>query len=133
VAATNNDLNLSDDDGRTWRPLEVGRFMPWSYCRALGQKCGVPEVLFLGNGDFPPGSEGAIGRSTDAGESWQAAALPGRANSTVWNFATHPADPELVYAASVSGQVFRSTDGGARWEKLKREFGEVRALAWAPA
>jgi hypothetical protein len=59
--------------------------------------------------------------------------MPGRANSTVWNFAVHAADPVLIYAASVSGEVYRSTDAGASWEKLAREFGEVRALAWAPA
>ena len=59
--------------------------------------------------------------------------MPGRANSTVWTFAVHPAVPALVYAASVSGQVYRSTDGGTTWQKLPREFGEVRALAWTPA
>ena len=57
---------------------------------------------------------------------------PGRANSTIWNFAVHPADPNLIYASSVSGEVYRSTDGGASWEKLAREFGEIRALAWTP-
>ena len=59
--------------------------------------------------------------------------MPGLANSTVWNFATHPSDGGLVYAASVSGEVYRSTDGGASWGKLAAEFGEVRGLAWAPA
>jgi photosystem II stability/assembly factor-like uncharacterized protein len=133
LAATNNDLNVSTDDGLTWRPLQVGRSLPWSYCRALAQQCGRPEVVLLGNGDSPPGSAGVVARSADAGDSWEVAAMPGRANSTVWNFAVHPADPELVYAASVSGQVYRSADGGASWEKLSREFGEVRALAWTPA
>jgi hypothetical protein len=51
----------------------------------------------------------------------------------VWNFAVHPADAALVYAASISGQVYRSEDGGATWRKLETEFGEIRALAWAPA
>jgi photosystem II stability/assembly factor-like uncharacterized protein len=132
LAATNNDLNLSTDDGLTWRPLQVGRSLPWSYCRALAQQCGRPEVVLLGNGDAPPGSSGVVARSADAGDSWGVAAMPGRANSTVWNFAVHPADPERVYAASVSGQVYRSADGGASWEKLPHEFGEIRALAWTP-
>jgi photosystem II stability/assembly factor-like uncharacterized protein len=73
-----------------------------------------------------------VARSTDAGETWAAARMPGRANSTLWNFAVHPADPELIYASSVSGEVYRSTDAGASWEKLPREFGEIRALAWTP-
>jgi photosystem II stability/assembly factor-like uncharacterized protein len=133
LATTNNDLNVSEDGGRTWAPLSVGRVLPWPYCRALAQKCGDPEVLLLGVGDGPPGSVGAVARSTDGGASWRLADLPGRANSTVWNFAAHPADPELLYASSVSGQVYRSTDGGATWAKLAREFGEIRSLAWAPA
>jgi hypothetical protein len=132
LASTNNDLNVSTDDGGTWQPLEIGKSLPWSYCRGMGQKAGSPEVVFLGNGDFPPGSVGVVARSTDGGRTWQTPKMPGRANSTIWNFATHPADPELVYAASVSGEIYRSTDGGASWEKLEREFGEVRALAWAP-
>jgi photosystem II stability/assembly factor-like uncharacterized protein len=132
LASTNNDLNLSTDDGETWQPLRVGQSLPWTYCRGLAQQCGHPEVVFLGHGDAPPGSVGVVARSVDAGQTWQVAQMPGRANSTVWTFAVHPADPQLIYAASVSGQVYRSTDGGASWQKLAREFGEIRALAWTP-
>ena len=132
LATTNNDLNVSLDSGETWRPLQVGKALPWSYCRALAQMCGRPEVLLLGNGNGPPGDAGVVALSTDAGESWREARMPGRANSTIWNFATHPADPKLIYASSVSGEVYRSTDGGQSWEKLAREFGEIRALAWTP-
>jgi photosystem II stability/assembly factor-like uncharacterized protein len=133
LAATNNDLNRSADDGATWQPLGVGRSLPWSYCRALAQRPGRPAEVLLGNGDGPPGSCGVVARSRDGGDTWDVAGMPGRANSTLWCFATHPADPDLVYAASVSGGVYRSGDGGASWEKLAREFGEVRALAWSPA
>ncbi len=133
LAATNNDLNVSEDDGVTWRPLQIGQSMPWSYCRTLAQPCGRPDVILLGNGDFPPGSAGVVGRSVDGGTTWQLADMPGRANSTIWNFAVHPADPQMIYASSVSGQVYRSLDGGVSWRRLAREFGEVRALAWAPA
>lgn len=132
LASTNNDLNRSTDGGETWEPLRIGQEMPWPYCRALAQLCDRPEVVLLGNGDGPPGSVGVIGRSTDGGDTWHPAHMPARANSTLWNFAVHPADPQLVYASSVSGQVYRSTDGGASWEKLRREFGEIRALAWTP-
>jgi photosystem II stability/assembly factor-like uncharacterized protein len=132
LAATNNDLNLSTDDGQTWRPLEVRKALPWSYCRALAQPCGAPDVVLLGMGDGPPGAAGSVARSVDGGDSWEVSALPGRANSTVWNFATHPADPDLIYAASVSGEVYCSAVAGASWHKLAREFGEVRALAWVP-
>jgi photosystem II stability/assembly factor-like uncharacterized protein len=132
LAATNNDLNISNDDGATWKPLKIGSVLPWPYCRALAQPCGRPEVVLLGAGDGPPGGVGTVARSEDAGETWTAAAMPGRANSTIWTFAVHPADPALIYAASVSGEIYRSTDAGIMWEKLDREFGEIRALAWTP-
>ena len=132
LATTNRDLNLSDDDGKTWRPAHIDRVLPWPYCRALAQKVGRPDVLFLGNGDGPPGCSGALARSLDSGDTWQRLTLPCEPNSTIWNIAVHSADPELIYANSVSGQVFRSFDGGDTWDKLRREFGEIRALAWTP-
>ena len=130
-AATNRDLNASDD-GVTWHGVGIDRSLPWIYCRGLVGVRGVPRSLLLGNGTGPPGWEGVIGRSTDGGETWAEAKMPGRANSTIWTFATHAADPGLIYAASVSGQVYRSLDAGATWDRLRREFGEIRALAWAP-
>lgn len=132
LAATNNDLNLIADDGATWQPLRIGQSMPWSYCRTLAQPCGQPEAILLGNGDAPPGTAGVVGRSADGGTTWQQADMPSRANSTIWNFAVHPAEARMIYASSVSGQVYRSLDGGTSWQKLAREFGEIRALAWAP-
>jgi photosystem II stability/assembly factor-like uncharacterized protein len=132
VATTNNDLNLSDDGGRTWRPGGINKVLPWPYTRALVQRCDSPETLFVGGGDAPPGCEGAIAVSRDGGSTWTPAAMPGRSNSTMWNFGVHPSDPRLIYAASVSGEVYRSTDGGDSWIKLGREFGEIRALAWVP-
>jgi photosystem II stability/assembly factor-like uncharacterized protein len=132
LAATNNDLNISDDDGKMWRPLGIGGALPWAYCRALCQPCGRPEVILLGAGSGPPGDAGAVARSADSGDSWALAKMPATANSTIWTFAIHPADPALVYAASVSGELYRSADAGASWEKLDREFGEIRALAWTP-
>jgi photosystem II stability/assembly factor-like uncharacterized protein len=132
LAATNNDLNLSEDDGQSWRPLDIRKQAPRAYCRSLAQIVGHPERVLLGVGDGPPGWSGFIVVSEDGGDNWRAAVLPGPANSTVWNFATHPADPSLVYASSVSGEVYRSEDAGASWVKLAREFGEIRSLAWLP-
>jgi len=132
LASTNNDVNLSLDEGDTWQPLQLRQALPLPYFRGLAQLCGQPEVILLSNGDAPPGTTGLVARSPDGGMTWQPAQMPGRANSTMWNFAVHAADPALVYASSVSGQVYRSVDGGGSWQKLSREFGEIRALAWTP-
>lgn len=135
LATTNNDLNISHDDGQTWLPQRVGERFGHSYCRGLAQRPDRPETLFLGNGDGPPGTVGAAWRSHDAGQTWQRMELPGTPNSTIWDFAFHPLRPDAVYAYSVSGEVYYSPDGGEHWEKTPREFGEIRAIAcgWTPS
>lgn len=130
IATTNNDVNVSTDDGDTWQPMRLKEKLPLPYFRGLAQRCGKPHELLLGNGDAPPGTTGLIARSLDCGQTWQPALMPGRSNSTIWNIAVHPANPDLIYASSVSGQVYRSANGGTSWQKLAREFGEIRALAW---
>jgi photosystem II stability/assembly factor-like uncharacterized protein len=133
LAATNKDLNISDDGGQTWHAANMASHLPWDYTRSLGQKVGSPEVVFLGAGDGPPGCIGNLTISRDAGHTWTKAALPTMANSTIWNFATHAADKEIIYASSVSGEVYRTTDSGQSWNRLGRVFGEIRGLAWAPS
>lgn len=131
-AATNNDLNRSDDGGETWKPLSIERSMPHNYCRTVCRGIGPSGSLLLGNGDAPPGLTGMVGVSRDGGETWQPARMPRPANGTIWNYALHASDPKMIYASSVNGEVYRSTDGGASWQQLPREFGEIRALVWTP-
>ena len=37
--------------------------------------------------------------------------------------------PNVIAPASLFGYVYVSEDGGDTWSKLKKEFGEIRALA----
>ena len=53
-------------------------------------------------------------------------------NSPIWSFATHPANPNRILACSHYGEIFASEDAGDSWVKLRREFSEIRALAWTP-
>jgi photosystem II stability/assembly factor-like uncharacterized protein len=132
IATTNNDVNRSEDDGETWEPLRVGERWPWSYARVCAAPPERPGEVWVGAGNGPPGSQGGLYRTRDAGQTWERLPLPRTANSTIWNLAFHASDPQRVYAASVSGQLYRTLDGGANWRQMLAEFGEVRALAWAP-
>lgn len=133
LATTNNDVNRSVDDGESWEPLQVGATFPWPYCRAAAAAPDDPDLVYVGAGNGPPGSQGGLYRTADRGETWERLPLPVAPNSTIWNFGFHAAYPRRLYASSVSGYLYRSLDAGASWVKLPHEFGEVRALAWAPA
>ena len=132
LVSTPREIFASQDDGETFQSLAVTTSFPMPYCRWIAVKADDPQVLFAANGDQAIGNTGAIQRSTDGGKTWETRPLPVEPNSPLWNFATHAADPNLILANSVYGELYRSSDGGDKWEKLKKEFTEVRALAWVP-
>ena len=78
------------------------------------------------------GFGGGVWHSPDGGETWETRPLPGEPNSNIWNIVAHPADPDFVLASSLLGEVYRSSDAGDSWDKLKREFSEIGALVWVP-
>jgi photosystem II stability/assembly factor-like uncharacterized protein len=130
-ATTNEGLNVSRDEGRSWqrRPFESAN----PYTRTLTPRADGKGVAFLANGDGPPGSWGRMLRTRDYGEHWEDAGLPGKLDSSAWLLATHASDPQLLFAATALGQYFRSRDGGESWTALPRRLTETRALAWVPA
>jgi photosystem II stability/assembly factor-like uncharacterized protein len=132
LTSTPREIFASTDKGESWQRLGVGRHFGLPYCRGLALKADDPDTVFVATGDGAAGSTGAIERSKDAGRSWQRLDLPVAPNSPIWAFATHPADPGLVYACSHYGELFASRDAGDSWRKLPREFTEIRSLAWTP-
>jgi photosystem II stability/assembly factor-like uncharacterized protein len=98
--------------------------------RSIAERPDHTGVIFMTNGDGPPGSHGRLYRSRDNGATWQDAKLPGEVESSCYFLAVNAADPNLVFAAATLGQLYRSTDGGETWTALKRRLGEIRAIAW---
>ena len=129
IAATNNDVCVTTDMGHQWTPLNVKAHYPWPYCRAAFFLNGDAGRVFIGAGNGPPGDQGGIFSTCDAGKTWNRADIGRTANSTIWCFAHNPRFNDLLIACSVSGQLYRSTDSGESWTKLTHEFGEVRSLA----
>lgn len=129
-AATNKGLHFSHDDGVNWNFQRIDS--PWQYTRDIVPRADNSGVMFLTNGDGPPGTDGRLHRSRDFGAHWEQAPLPSEIQSSVYFLATNPADPNLIFVATNLGQLFRSADGGESWIALKRRLGEIRCLMWLP-
>jgi photosystem II stability/assembly factor-like uncharacterized protein len=92
-----------------------------------------PNVIFQGVGEFVNGQEGSLQISRDRGQTWETADLPDVTNSPVWCFAQHPSNTDRILCCTHKGMLFGSEDGGRTWTKFRREFSEVRSIAWTPA
>lgn len=131
LVSTEEGVHRSVDDGASWvqEPTDAA---PFVYFRSLKARADHEGTLIASVGDKPSGETGMLLISRDVGASWQAARIEGWVNSTIWSIATHPADPMLLFAATIFGQIWRSDDGGESWQKMPRELGEIRMIAWAP-
>ena len=94
-------------------------------------KADNPNVIFVGNGDMK-GETGNIRLTRDGGKTWDKAPLPVEPNSRIYWFANHASIPDVIAAASIYGYIYVSDDGGDSWQKLRKEFGEIRTLALMP-
>jgi photosystem II stability/assembly factor-like uncharacterized protein len=134
----NREIYKSTNDGATWETLGMQKNVPWEYPRSQTYLRGIaghpsqPGTLLLGIGDATPGTSGAVIRSADLGTKWEILPLPTQPNSTIWTFGTHPADPNVIFAASRFGYLYRSDSGGESWTKLGRELSEIAAVRWLP-
>jgi len=128
----NDDVWRSTDGGASWQPAHAREAFPWHYPRCIAVKPSDPKTLFVTLGDSTPGRIGTVMRSRDAGATWQNLTLPAPPNSAMWTVSMPASAPDLVFAASRYGYLYRSDDGGDSWRKLWREFGEVSSIAWVP-
>jgi photosystem II stability/assembly factor-like uncharacterized protein len=114
---------LSKDSGFTWnsRPEvnwmreQQGWYLPYSPEAGC-----VRGFAFSGANGYAAVEVGGVLLSADSGETWSLAKgerSPGlNIHPDVHSIATHPRSANLV-AAPTGGGFFRSTDGGATWEK----------------
>ena len=119
-------------DWQAFQQPEVQKAFPFSFWEETLGPLEQLGVLDLITGEPAIGSTGTVQRSLDGGATWETRPLPVEPNSGIWWFATHTSDPDLVLANSLFGELYRSHDAGDSWEKLKREFSEVRTLVWVP-
>ncbi len=137
---TPHGFSASTDEGKSWDLHEFPKFNTpdWrpgdgsAYCRTIFMKPDDPDVMLVGTGNTIPGDIGAIRRSLDGGKTWHAPALPVPPNSVLYGFGWHAAMPDTIAAHSLNGYLYLSDDGGESWQKLQKEFGQIRAVALSP-
>ncbi|MBM3297350.1 MAG: hypothetical protein FJY83_07090 [Candidatus Aminicenantes bacterium] len=80
------------------------------------------------------GSSGlGIFRSTDGGLTWVEANNSVTKTLSIHNLAVHPSDPKTVYAATYTGGLCKTTDGGSNWVRLNGlKASDVRSVAIRP-
>ena len=124
--ATGGGVWKTTDGGATWKNVSDGFF--GGSIGAVAVAPSDPNVVYVGGGEdtlrgnVSPGS--GFWKSTDAGKTWTFLGLADA--QQVGRIRVHPHDPDLVYAAVIGHAfgpnetrgVYRSKDGGRRWERV---------------
>jgi photosystem II stability/assembly factor-like uncharacterized protein len=118
----------TSDYGITWNNISDGFFQQTGSIGSIRVFDADPSILYVGTGSDGIRSNVITGRgmykSMDAGETWEFTGL--RNMGQIGAVLIHPANSDLVYAAALGSPfgptpdrgVYRSTNGGARWEKV---------------
>jgi photosystem II stability/assembly factor-like uncharacterized protein len=139
IGVNNGGVWKTTDFGRVWTPIFDDQ--PTGSIGALAVAPSNPNVLYVGSGEGlqrPDLSTGdGVYKSIDGGKTWKHMGLrdgqqigaiivdPGNADRLFVAVLGHP------YGANAERGVFRSTDGGATWEKVLYKDEDTGAIALA--
>ena len=132
VVVVNNDVYTSTDNGGNWDRLGIKEVFPYTYPRGILVQPGNSNNIFVTIGDSTPGRVGTVMRSQDTGKTWESLPLPVEPNSAMWVVNSQAAEPQVMFAGSRYGYMYRSEDSGDSWTKLWREFSEISSVLWVP-
>ena len=103
----------SPDGGESWQRVRSGL---WGESRVYGLAVHPrePRTLFAGADD-------GLYKSGDGGRSFERLNSPMN-KMDVWKIAFDPSDPDTMFAGTRPAALFRSTDGGRHWDKLRSRW-----------
>ena len=126
IAANNGGVWKSTDAGRVWKPIFDDQAT--GSVGALAVAPSDPRIIYVGSGEGLQRPDLSVGdgiyKSADAGQSWQHLALHDAQQISA--IIVDPHNSQRVFAAvlghpygpNAERGVFRSTDGGATWQKV---------------
>ena len=108
-AGTVEAVYKSTDGGNSWRPVQAG----------MREKLTTFALLARADGTVYAGTTDGVYVSRDKGETW---GLSGLERMTVTALAFGPEGSDVIYAGTEHHGLYRSADGGKRWEPWGDEF-----------
>ena len=130
VAGFGRGVYKSSDGGRTWslKTTGISQTQPfaWRLARSSNGTLYVVVARRSEDGSIGNAGDGALYRSTDGAEHWQAVKLPAGTNGPN-GLAVDPNSPDRLYLAAWAratgghgdgGGIFLSEDGGANWKQI---------------
>lgn len=127
IVALRKGLFQTQNGGKTWNNLEIGRFSPTTYGRDIKQSPHDPKTMYACLSVSAASHDGGVYRSDDAGETWRRFDKV-QVHGTVMSVAPSLSDPNAVFlGARYKGEVFGTLDGGKTWEAMPLP-GEVKDI-----
>jgi photosystem II stability/assembly factor-like uncharacterized protein len=118
IVAVRMGLFETEDGGRTWTDMEVGRFSPTTYGRDIKVSPVDGGTLYTALSVAAASKDGGVYRSTAKGATWSRFERV-QVHGTIMSVALHQTDPNQVYlGARYDGEIHGTEDGGATWEAL---------------
>lgn len=126
IGADGGGVWKTTDGGVTWRPIFDGESAP--SIGALAVAPSNPNIIYVGTGVNTAYGDVTYGnglyKSTNGGETWQHLGLEDTQH--IGRILVDPRNPDIVLVAAIGHPygpsdergVFRTTDGGKRWEKV---------------
>jgi photosystem II stability/assembly factor-like uncharacterized protein len=123
----------SEDRGKSWHDMQIGRFSPLVYCRDVIVSPQDPNVMYACLSPASRSTDGSLYRSADQGKTWKRFDHGIKANATMMSATVHSSDPKRVFCVSRCGEVFGTEDAGDTWREYKLPEGvqDVYAVACA--
>ena len=110
------DANKTIDGGASWQP-----FGPGDSAAIRAVHPSDPDMIYSGHSS----SSSGVHRTTDGGMTWEIASQ-GLTGVFPWSMEVVPDQPDVVFAGSNVGAVFKGTGGGSAWQRLPVAYGGSR-------